>query len=676
MKLKIRENTKKSMVFFAVLVIIGFLALSFASPVEAELTTWQKIGVVAGSTMVGAGVGGMIGGPIGAAAGAAAGAVAGTLTVLWGSAAGEASVSNDAQEAYANDLKIQQQNLFNMANSESHNTLELYNTSAYYFARKAEWAAITLNDSGADSYDAEFVLKDVAKGTNSYTWSQINKYTALVKAFGTVGNYYVGTYAGMKTELVSFGLGFPAISNVSQNFKGVYAIKMQPNKYYYYAPQPIYFVSLTAGEHYFKAYDINGRVLVDKTVTLGAQEVYNLRNGGYKFSENVLAKIDTDMEIFGLGIKTVDKTITGYTYPALLCFEHDKNTGKISLPGIIYYDGAVEVWDKDLSPPSYQPTDDMWIENIYSGGWNKVIITSAFLHINDTINAANAMLVTANSYGVAMWDYLQSHVSGYTNVPPDIVFPDPSQLSNFSTDEIYVMYIAYLKALQKEMKNNTKLSYEDINVSAESFQNLRVTGYIYNQTGKLIWGTYNSTGALVSGYAPHVFLPLVSIKNMNLTSGANNTMEQSAFVLDLGVAKSENSSETIADDILYRPVAIGSNISVTHIEIEGQAVNNTTLTVTKLQFIVPDISSPGAPLSISGLAEGIANWTKEHIITTALVVLGFAVIAFAPQKSKWMSIIFFGGAALAYYVIEPALGSSLLSGIFQQIKIMEFLQWR
>ena len=670
MKLKIRENTKKSMVFFAVLVIIGFLALSFASPVEAELTTWQKIGVVAGSTAVGAGVGGAIGGPIGAAAGAVGGAVAGTLTVLWGSAAGEASVSNDAQEAYANDLKIQQQNLLNMANSESHNTLELYNTSAYYFARTAEWRAKTLYDSGADSYDAEYVLQNTAEGTNSYTWSQINKYTALVNSFGTVGNYYVGTYAGMKTELRSFALGFPATSDVSHNFKGVYGIKMQPNKYYYYAPQPIYLVSLTAGDHYFKAYDINGTELVNRTVTLGAQEFYN-----YSFSGNVLARIDTDMEIFGLGIKTVDTTITGYTYPALLCFEYDANTGNISLPGIIYYDGAVEVWDKNLSPPSYQSTDDMWIENIYSGGWNSVIITRVFQHINNIINAANTMLVSSNNYGLATWNSLMSGASGDTYVPADAVFPDPSQLSNFSTDEIYVMYIAYLKALQEEMRNNTKLSYEDINVSAESFQNLRVTGYIYNETGKLIWGTYNSTGALVSGYAPHVFLPLVSVKNMNLTRGANNTMEQSAFVLDLGVAKSENSSETIADDIRYRPIAIGSNISVTHIEIEGQAVNNTTLTVTKLKFIVPEISSPGAPLSISGLAEGIVNWAKEHLITTTLAVLGFAVMTFAPQKSKWISVIFFGGAALAYYVIEPALGSSLL-GAVSQLRIMEFLQWR
>lgn len=669
MKLRIRENRKKSMVFFAILAIIGFIAISFASPVEAELTTWQKIGVVAGSTMVGAGIGGAIGGPVGAAAGAVSGAVAGTLTLLWGSAAGQASVSNDAQEAYANQLRIEQQNLLNMSNSESHNTLELYNTSAFYFARNAEWRAKTLYDAGADSYDAEFVLQGTAEGTNSYTWSQINKYTALVNSFGTVGNYYVGTYAGMKTELVSFALGFPATSDVSHNFKGVFEIKMQPNKYYYYTVQPIYFVSLTAGEHYFKAYDVQGNELVNKTLNLGAQEFYN-----FSFDENVLARIDTDMEIFGIGIKSVDTTITGYTYPALLCFEYDANSGNISLPGIIYYDGAVEVWDKNLSPPAYEATNDVWIENIYSGGWNNVVITSAFQQINNIINAANTMLVTANNYGLVTWNSLMSGVSGDIFVSPDAIFPDPSQLSNFSTEEIYVMYIAYLKALKSEMENNTNLDYGDINVSAESFQNLRVTGYIYNETEKLIWGTYNSTGALVSGNEPHVFLPLVSITNMNLTKG-NNTMEQSAFVLDLGVAKSENSSETITNDIRYRPVSVGSNISVTHIEVQGQEVNNITLTVTELRFIVPDLTGPGAPANISGLAEGIVNWAKEHIITVSIAALGFAVMAFAPQRQKWISVIFFGAAALAYYVIEPTLGSSLLGGV-SQLRIMEFLQWR
>lgn len=253
------------------------------------------------------------------------------------------------------------------------------------------------------------------------------------------------------------------------------------------------------------------------------------------------------------------------------------------------------------------------------------------------------MQTVANNFAQSYYNYLVANGPDAPRIMPSIIFPDPSQLEGMSWQQIYAMLLAYLTQMDPWFETHTVMGMDNVNISAESLD-LLCRGAIYNASGGVV---YNDSA---------VWTPYISLEDMTLTAGQNNTMTQPGFVIVWGHAEDlANFSQPTA--CVYVPVTIGWNLSIEEMTLKGAQVTEATLTVTEIKWVVYE---PGGnitpPQGLNDLDWIIDHWYYLAVIGGVICLLG--AIATRNMPILAAGLVLMAAGAIGWYLAGD---TSLLS---------------
>ena len=570
----------------------------------------------------------------------------------------------NGQYNYAHQLANSLDNLLIISHSAALNADQLYNLTLSYYAAKAEWATKTLYDyqtahSLAHIYNADWVLSQggITNDTMTYLWNVENLYIEALKYLTDIDQAFAGPYANM-----DWGLYLTTGAYASQEASNQYDyIKVGQNsawidpiisfstgvgKYVQIATDnPFYFIvppssSITA--HFTRLAD--GSVHnISLANSVAAQEVVSFDhlpfvNGEY----NVNYTGGTPIAAFGSASPV--PLNSGTVSPSLLFLI---KSGTNSVDWLAYYSvigsggSQYSVWQKKggslVDGGGYTQNVHPAVLVTTSAGWNASDNSQAVIATNPSADLVsclydmgiamthlNSMLSTVNSYAFAYW---QTEVSTGGHAPgglfPSMVFPDPSQMQNMTWQQMYAIYIAWLKNLNGWFNANDYFNATNVNLSVESL-NLMCRGPVYYPNG---------TEALNSSA---IWTPYVTTADMRLNKSVNNTMTQAGFLIVWGYNSTLTSNHDTwqAQRLVYLPITVGWKLKPLEIMYNGESVDSVNLTVTSLQRIITILNPPvGPPGSTTDLAWLLAHWYLIALVLGIVIALGAIAIR------NWM---FFG----------------------------------
>lgn len=669
----------------SVLLALSFVTMAVVGPTTetAEGKSWEEVAVVTGTNAAaGAAIGFAVADGLGAVLGAAGGAIIGSFLAMMGQDKGEAAFSG-AIAAYANALKNITDDYFGLAlDAAGANYNTLWNTSQYYLIQKAQWAAQQLYDyqiaNGLSTvYDPYYVLSrsEVANATTGFTWAMGQQFSAILNSHSDLASTFVGTYDGMKWGLIIGGeesLAYNKALYTSSapdskanrlcEFLSV-AYCDSSNKYVTVSANSDIYLANTHGAESTKVMKIkarNGTEVWSESVTLSANQyiTINLAELGYPSGDYYLSYHSADgMSVndfrwFGQFSNAI--TSSGDIYPALLSFVKDGEEAKLDFFGILYNNkmygagggyyfvsrGSGEIYAYFDADTNYRSQ-----------------FTDALRYMGEMLNRTAEMQTTANNFAQSYYNYLVVNGPDAPRIMPSIMFPDPSQLEGMSWQQIYAMLLAYLTQMDPWFEDHTVMGQDNVNISAESLD-LLCRGAIYNASGGIV---YNDTA---------VWTPYISLEDMTLTAGQNNTMTQPGFVIVWGHADAlANFSQPTA--CVYVPVTVGWNLSIEEMTLKGAQVTETTLTVTKIKWVVYE---PGGnitmPQGLNDLDWIIDHWYYLAIIGGVICLLG--AIATRNMPILAAGLVLMAAGAIGWYLAGD---TSLLSWLsMEPLNLRAWLQ--
>jgi len=643
----------------SLLLALAFVALAFApvtQPARAE-TDWNIIG---GGALLGAGSGALIGGAIADGPGAVAGAVVGGVwgaIAGWfaqdkGKAGGNSAGDPNAINLYAKNLKNITEDYLGQAHASALGDIANYEAMSLYYARKAEWAALQLyqeQDAAgtAHTYDPHYVATkgEVANGTMAALWKIAAQYEAILNSNKDLASSFVGTYSGMEWGYTNAAWAKKATSTMSSNNPLIvkvgiyYSVPVNPNPAYWDSQYitvssgyPLYAINIDdePASVEFVVQDRSGTDVISFTganklnIPVGEAKLFNVPvSGEYRMKTDVLGVIT----VFGL----LSPPLSGNPYygPAIHAFaEGAGGTIKAFTTASGLYFGSTSDPDKRLSLQIIM--DDI----------------NAMLPKIATMNAQ------ANSFAQAYYNTLVSQGGGDNRVPPDIIFPDPDVLKDMDPEELYAIYLLYLKQAQQWFANYSVQSPSSVNISVESLK-LKVRGSIYYANGTLAYA--NTT----------IFTPYVSLQGMHLTIG-RNTMTQPGFAVIWGNASSLAGFDRFTD-MAYHSLAVGDYFIIEEMTLDGVPITETDLTVHTVEYYIYDQYNPiTPPQNPTDLEYLLAHWYWFAVIIGAIFLL-----AWIPTRNPAIGIIglILLVAGLGFWLYSDWKNAGgLLSGLFHSIR--------
>lgn len=608
----------------SLLLALSFLALAcapVATPARAD-TDW---GTVAEGAAVGAGSGALIGGLVADGPGTLAGAVVGGV---WGAIAGwfaqdkgqsgaESAGDPNAKNVYAKALKNITENYLGQAHADALSDITNYEMESLYYARKAEWAALQLYNEQtaagtAYTYDPYYVASkgEVANATLAMIWKIASQYEAILNSNMDLANSFIGTYQGMSWGYASSDYSTSVDSTLSVN--NPLAIKVgfsfgptihggsygdSDRWVTLSAGSPLYIINPTGSTIAPRIVitDHAGNVIVDETTSFAAGQVrvYNVPvSGEYSFSQSQ-----------GGGMKAF-----------AICSEALSSSATLTPTMVAFTKGT----DDSLVAKLFD------VKGTYFQDKSNLDMRVDMGFINNDLNAILPKVATmnaqANSFAQAYYNTLVSDGGGDNRVMPDIIFPDPDALADLDPEEIYAIYLLYLRQAQDWFADYSVQDPSSVNISVESLK-LKVRGSIYYANGTLAYA--NTT----------IFTPYVSLQDMRLTLGRNN-MTQPGFAVVWGNATSLAVFDRFTN-MVYHPLAVGDYMIIEEMMLDGVPITETDLTVHTVEYYVYDQYNPiTPPQNPTDLEYLLAHWYWFAVILGAIFCL-----AWIPTRNPAIGII-------------------------------------
>jgi len=642
-----------------ILVTLAFICLAVISPPtqDAQALTWEEAGIIGANAGVMA-LAGSTFGPIGTALGAGAGAVIGALLVFGVLNGGD--VYGDAPAIMAMNLKNQTMDLLGMAESANHNTGQLWNTSAYYFARKAEYAAKALYDEQTANeepyvYDSHYVLdrSGVGDGSIAYIWSVAAQYSAVMNLHSDLAQRFVGDYAdmhwgyyGYATESVMADSSISTHATRETEFMTALYPGDDPAKLVTVcANNSIYILNCGTSDIPVLVKNAAGEAVINETMTPSNGVIdfmlddYGLASGEYSIDASYEAAHYT--EIFGMFGKAISNART--VYPAMISFYKDGENAIVDFA--CYKMGAqymVQTQDPYFRQAEYAPYIYFCpASQAYGGcaGAKEIDLTSIFTDLETIIGRTSQMQISANNFAQSYYNAIKLNGGGDYLPMPDILFPDPQDLLDrgYSWEQIYLIYMAYLDNMDEWFETHSVMRDTNINISAASLD-LACLGGIYDANETMLYGP------------DCVFTPVISLDDMTLTVG-NNTMTQPGFaIVWMDHAETlEGLSPLNYTKMDYVPLHAGYNLSIMEMTHLGQAVDEYTLTITTLNFTIyaPNGNITG-PQSLTDMEWILQHWYYISILGGVVCLLGAMATRNMPILAAGLILIAAG--AIGWYL--------------------------
>ena len=632
--------------FLSLLLAFTFIALSFSpvvQPARAE-TDWAVVG--AGAT-IGAVSGGVIGGLMFDGPGAVAGAVVGGV---WGAIAGwlaqdkGAAAFLDAKEAYATTLQNITTNYMGIASAGADNVINTYDMQTYFFARKAEWAALQLYDeqtnaSQAHVYNPYYVLSrsEVANGTMAAEWAIATQYEAIFNQYKDQAQSFVGTYDGMAWGYCADPWNsYPTCyeSTLSSHPTQIMKILIgmgaptQTGDYAGIAGNNTIYVISTADSNNaaITIKDRAGNVVVNQSFNNAAKDDVMLLTVPVSGDYDISSSTD-NVAIYGLFSKSITNS-AGFAVQALSFVPKE--------------DGSLKLYGRDLHGIYFSASSG------YGPGKRVVDFSGALTKVTAIINKVQSMQTTANSLAQAYYNTLVANGGAGNRIMPDIVFPDPKSLENMTAEQIYAVYLAYLTQQQDWFKNYSVQDPSSVNISQESLH-LKIRGAIYAANGTMLYN--NQT----------VFTPYVTLQSMTLVIG-QNVLAQPGYVIVWGSASSLSAYDHLSN-LKYVPLAAGDYFVIEEMTRDNVPVTEAELKVTTVQYVIYDeFGGVDMPQGASDAEWLIAHWYWFALIAGVICCLAWIVTRNNVIGIAGIILVLVGGV---FWILSDASSTlGLLSGLF------------
>lgn len=618
-----------------ILVTLAFICLAVISPPtqDAQALTWEEAGIVAVNAAVFAGAGSAFG-PVGTVLGAGAGAVVGMLVVFGVSGSGD--VYNGAAAIMASNLKNQTMDLLGMAKSGNHNTQMLWNTSAHGFARNAAWAAKALYDeqtanSESYVYDSHYVLSrsGVGDGSIAYVWSVAVQYSAVLNLHLDLAQRFVGDYADMHwgyyehagSSSVMADSSIGAHATRGTEFMTALSPSDDPTKLVTVcANNSIYILNCGTSDIPVLVKNAAGEAVINEIMTPSNGVIdfmlddYGLASGEYSIDASYEAAHYT--EIFGMFGKAISNARS--VYPAMISFYKDGENAMVDFA--CYKKGAqymVQTQDPYFRQAEYAPYIYFCpsaAQYVGCPGAVEIDLASIFTDLGAIIGRTSQMQVSANNFAQSYYNAIRLNGGGDYLPMPDILFPDVQDLLDrgYTWEQIYLIYMAYLDNMDEWFENHSVMRDNDVNISAASLD-LVCLGGIYAANGTMLYGP------------DCVFTPVISLDDMTLTVGENNTMTQPGFaIVWMDHAETlEGLSRVNYSKMDYVPLHAGYNLSIMEMTHIGEQVDEYTLTITTLNFTIyaPNGNITG-PQSLTDMEWIAQHWYYIAVLAGVVCLLG------------------------------------------------------
>ena len=706
------KHSKQIVVILAAICALSFIAISARIPVEttlAHIEDDQGLFVAIGAGAVtGAILASWFDGP-GVGVGALIGGAAGLFGYLIGqSSNGQSNISETAQKTYAVGNAITFHNLQNLSDSNAANMNVAFPAQANWFARCAESAAYDLwyyqayhkydTDGNVVTggsptgihlpfiYNASWVLSrsSVYNGSQSMLYAAEGGYNAVLSSYDTFAANFVGTYNGMSWGFVP-GVGSAHATGTNAIFyrylcqfantagSGYYVINPACHLYVAnaFTSTKTYTLTLTA-------YGSSSPTFND-TFTLAANVVHdvNLSEAGVSLDKYVIdLKTGSahDGIVFGLGSPA--EISPGTITPDLVCFQPASwptNTTLLYRWSVYYTGGGTAKWffpdstglnhQSNSVVPKFEICSSTDTFGSSCAANQTAIITGstaipgACSQLNSMITAIGQMYQTANTFGLTAYNIVKNGGGSPVIPHPSIIFPLPDQVKGLSWQAAYAIYLAYLEQLSAWYLTHDNMTVSDVNISASSLMTFAV-GKIVKVDGSIL--ADNTT----------VFMPFVDTASYYLHTGggytvAANVMNQSAFVICWGNDSNAGHGSVYASTHLnlttdnwttgrctYIQLASGDTIYPMQIEYNGTIVSGVWLNVTKLNYVVANISTPGPGTQL----ETPYQWLMGHLTGFIITAVG-AICLIAAAWMRSASLIMFGLALVAvgiFWILSDA----------------------
>ncbi len=646
----------------SVLLALSFVTLAIIGPSTEEVEAgipWTEVAFVGTTAATGAAAGAMVGGPLGAAIGGAGGAAIGAILLYMNAEKANQALSAGAKAVYARALANITTDYLGLANAMVDNLNTLWNTSQYYLVRKAEWAAQQLYDHQianglATVYDPYYVLSnsEVSNATASYAWAMSEQYGNILNGYSDLPASFIGTYDGMSYGLVIGGESNSGSTGKVDTFS---ALDYKPNRHNDFlamartygstyvticADSDLYLVN-TGANSATKAVAIthrNGTVVYSQSLNIpgaGGFVKFNLKEMGYESGDYKLStNVDNINEDFFRWFGDFSKPISssGVILPALISWTKNGENATLDFWTVLYNNKMYSY--QSISQFVSRGSGEIYLffdsDKTFNIEVPRVNITDCFRKLQTIIDNTANMQITANTFAQSYYNYLVANGPDAPRIMPDILFPDPIQMEGMSWQQVYAMLLAYLTQMDPWFEDHSVMGQDDVNISEESLD-LLCRGAIYNASGGMVYG--NDT----------VWTPYISLDDMTLIAGQNNTMTQPGFIIVWGSA-ADLDNFTRPTTCVYVPITAGWNLSIEEMTLKGAPVTQTTLTVTQIKWVV---YQPGGnitmPQGMNDLDWIIDHWYYIAIIGGVICLLGAIATRNMPIMAAGLVLLAAGG---------------------------------
>ncbi len=566
-------------------------------------------------------------------------------------------LSNDASTAFANRLNTVFRNFMNISTASQYNYWKLANTSELHLIRKAEYAAMQMKDEGYDYFPAEevFVQSGVSEMMLNLLIQLNTEQMAIINGMSDNTKFFEDTYSDMECGIQSTnGETYSSISATgSQRYEVLTGYSFSADKYYYFGNQPMYvfFWDGLDAEMYLQDTEgnkipIDAHDIETPTYSVSDQPGWDVNNdknlGCYKIDPQV------DTSNFPKRMKLVIDGGTGSTYPVGFAFDNipddlypahigfevndTDGDGKYEkfddweVKGMTRHEGSVirtAVWDDNNDRFEYGDTKTY---EFYSKGGGERYSTSIKPILNQTFNIVQRVKNLWGTVRNSAEAQFELYDEGDPYFPIDAAFANMEQIEQMNMTEIKILASAYVKFLRNNLENDSyQIDVDDMNVTEEAFQGLRITGYVTDGNGSYVLGSPSDL---------KVFAPHVSTQSVNIST-PYHVMQQNGLLLYFGDAINSSSTRITdgSDRLRVMNLESGYNMTITSMSIDSndnnipEYVDSIGLNVKEWGLMAPSIGSggAGAPTDVTTPEEFIWEWIKRLWIPIAFGVLGLTV---------------------------------------------------
>jgi len=539
---------------------------------------------------------------------------------------------DELKNLYQAEVHEQVRNWRSLYKREVDVTENMYKEANWRWRRKIEEVVADHYTSGSEEYDNKLTLSEsgvMKEILNYYTGLQMGASEHINTIFNKM---YNDAEYGNYLEDLNFGLnihgGVPAFmggrdDRIDLMFGDVIS-RYDDNKdeFWINTDKPLWVVDDGGLEVGFKC------LITDEPLDTELDRSYTSMEHGttevhYLQSENDITKVEFTGEISDFGTIISQGIMTENT--GVLAFKNDIPIG-FGIDDRGFTNGGYSinleigstVSGADYNYMSVSINNDN-ITQISSGEYE-----GKLLHrIADIIETKDSVINDLENIGLnTMNGLVDGFIDPETLVGPSIVAPDPAQYENMTAEELMYWYMAYIEQLEKSMEENEDVDWDDITISTNIYEDLRIAGRVYDDNDNLVLGTEEQ---------PVVFVPTIMTSDFILQLG-NNTLDQRMVCYEIGDAEEGSWRTTIKgtmEELTRHTFFSDYTVEILNMTNYGEMVESYNLEVSSINY--EEINWTWDTGTIDP-----RNWFEtdywydiisEHLIPIGLVVGGIVIMA-------------------------------------------------